>query len=139
METARYLGLDIGTKRIGIAISDPLFITAQSLKTIQRLPEVKSIGEIENLCKEYQVSVIIVGLPKNMNGTLGVQAQDCVDFASKLEKKLGVKIVMEDERLTSKQAERMLAAQNKKYTKEKGLVDLVSAAIILQQFLDKRS
>jgi putative Holliday junction resolvase len=139
METTRYLGLDIGTKRIGIAISDPLYITAQSLKTIQRLPEVQSIGEIENLCKEYQVFVIIVGLPKNMNGTLGTQAQDCVAFASKLEKKLGVKIVMEDERLTSKQAERMLAAQNKKYTKEKGLVDLVSAAIILQQFLDKRS
>lgn len=137
MSFERYIGLDIGTKRIGVAISDPLMITAQPLKTIQREPEANSIEELDNICKEYNVQKVIVGLPKNMNGTIGAQAIDCQEFADKISNELKKEIVFEDERLTSKQAEMFLAQQNKKYTKNKGLVDVASAAIILQQHLDK--
>ncbi|MFH0702644.1 MAG: Holliday junction resolvase RuvX [bacterium] len=138
MPLTRYLGLDVGTKRIGISISDPLFIIAQPLKTIFRHSEQQSIEEIENLCKEYNVSVIIIGLPKNMNGTLGPQAQDVQFYAELIKEKIKVDIVFEDERLTSKDAERILIEQNKKPSRNKELVDVVSAVLILQQYLDKR-
>lgn len=139
MNNERIIGLDVGTKRIGIAISDPLMFTAQPLKTITRIPEAVSLETIDNICKEYNIISIVVGLPKNMNGTIGPQAEDCQNYAQMIKKKTGKDIIFEDERLTSKQAERFLATQNKKYTKNKGLIDVASAAIILQQYLDRRS
>ena len=134
----RYLGLDVGTKRIGIAVTDPLLITAQPLKTISRQPENKSIEEINQVCKEYNVSVIIVGLPKNMDGTLGAQADDAQNYAKLIENQLHIKVILEDERLTSKEAERILILQNRKPSRNKSLVDMAAAAIILQQYLNKR-
>jgi len=134
----RYIGLDIGTKRIGIAVSDPLCIIAQPVKTIKRQPEQQSIEEIRRLCKEYNVSTIIAGLPKNMNGTLGPQAQDVQKYSELIKEKMDVTILFEDERLTSKQAERILIEQNKKPSMNKELIDMASAVIILQQYLDKR-
>ncbi len=137
MTFERYMGLDVGTKRIGVAICDPLKITAQPLCTLERLKDELILDKINKLVNEYNIIAIIVGLPKNMNGTLGPQAEDCTEFAEKIKLKTGKEIIFEDERLTSKQAERFLGEQKKKYTRNKGLVDVASAAIILQQFLDR--
>ncbi len=139
MQYVRYLGLDVGTKRIGSAISDPLAITAQPLKVIFRMPEIKAIEEIEKICKEYNVETIIAGLPRNMNGTLGFQAEDVIAFVDKIKAATGIEVKFEDERLTSKDAARILTEQNKKPSKNKGLIDVTSAILILQQFLDRRS
>jgi putative holliday junction resolvase len=138
MTFERYLALDVGSRRIGIAVSDPLLITAQPLKTILRQPEKASLQEIQEICKEYNVLAIIVGLPKNMDGSLGSQAQDAQYYAKLLEENLKINIIFEDERLTSKEAERMLIFQNKKPSRNKELVDMAAAAIILQQYLNKR-
>lgn len=134
----KIMGLDVGTKRIGIALSDFLLITAQPCETIQREPENEAIKKIAGLCAENKVKKLVVGLPKNMNGTIGEQAQDCENFANLLKQNIpDCEIIFEDERLTSRQAENILAMQGKKYTKNKGLVDLKSACIILQQYLDR--
>ena len=134
----KVMGLDVGTKRIGIAMSDYLLLTAQPTETIQREPENKAIEKIEELCNANSVKKIVIGLPKNMNGTIGTQAEDCIKFADMLKTKLSdIEFIFEDERLSSKQAENILALQGKKYTKNKGLVDLKSACIILQQYLDR--
>ena len=136
----KIMGLDVGTKRIGIALSDFLLITAQPCETISREPENSAVAKIEELCKSNSVNKIIIGLPKNMNGTLGPQAQDCMNFADVLKQRLShIDFIFEDERLTSRQAENILAMQGKKYTKNKGMVDLKSACIILQQYLDRQS
>lgn len=135
----RYIGLDVGTKRIGVALSDPLLITAQPLEAIAREPEEQSLLRIAALCKEHDVLGIVVGFPKNMNGTVGPQAEDCKNFGDKIKNITGLEVFFEDERLTSKQAEQALALQGKKYTKNKSLVDITSAVLILQQFLDRRS
>ncbi|EKE02542.1 MAG: hypothetical protein ACD_20C00363G0008 [uncultured bacterium] len=139
MTNNRYIGLDVGTKRIGIAVSDPLFILARPVKTIPRYPENKSIEEIKDVCKEYNVSVIIVGLPKNMDGSIGPQAQDAMAFAKLLEDNIQTEVVFEDERLSSYEAERILIEQNKKPSKNKALIDMEAAAIVLQQYLNRRS
>lgn len=134
----RFIALDVGTKRIGVATCDPMGITTRSLEVVQRVPEDKAIERIDALCKEYGVQTVVVGLPVNMDGTVGGQAKDCEEFANKL-KNGKLNICFEDERLTSFEAEQILASQGKKYTKDKGLVDMMSAELILRQFLDKRS
>jgi len=135
----RFLGLDIGTKRIGSAISDPLAISAQPLKVILRTPEKKAIEEIMKICNEYNVEAIVAGLPKNMDGTMGFQAEDVITFVEKITNSIGIEVKFEDERLTSKAAERFLIEQNKKPSQNRGLIDITSAILILQQYLDKRS
>ncbi len=132
----RVIGLDVGTKRIGIALSDPLLLTAQPYETIDRLPEKNAIEKIKKICHDNSVKKIIVGLPKNMNNTIGEQANDCIKFSEFFSEEF--EIIFEDERLTSKQAEYILALQGKKYTRNKALVDLKSACIILQQYLDRK-
>ena len=130
----KIIGLDIGKKRIGIAMSDVMGLIAHPVETIQREPENLAIDKIKKICKENNVKKIVAGLPKNMNNTIGEQAQDCIDFANKFKDEY--EIIFEDERLTSKQAEYILAQTGRKYTKDKKLVDLKSACIILQQYLD---
>lgn len=132
----RVLGLDIGKKRIGIAMSDATGIIAQPVETIAREPETSAIEKIKNICKLNDVTVIVAGLPKNMNNTIGDQARDCIEFAENF--KPDYEIIFEDERLTSRQAEYILAQTGRKYTKNKQLVDLKSACIILQQYLDRK-
>ena len=132
----RVLGLDVGTKRIGVAQSDGLGITAQPVKAISRQPEEKAIEEIKQLCTLSSIKTIVIGLPKNMDNSIGAQAQDCMEFAEKL--KPDFEIIFEDERLTSRQAEYFLQQTGKKYTKNKELVDIKSACIILQQYLDRK-
>lgn len=132
----RVLGLDVGKKRIGISMSDALLFTAQPVETIPREPEKEAISKIKEIGKANSVKKIVIGLPKHMNNTVGEQAQDCIEFSKSLEDEF--EIIFEDERLSSKQAEQILALQGKKYTKNKGLVDLKSACIILQQYLDRK-
>ena len=136
MNNQRVLGLDIGTKRIGVAISDPLFITAQPLKAVFRTSDSNAIKEINDIIKEYDIKTVVAGLPKNMDGTIGSQAQNCIDF---MENFSSINVIFEDERLTSRQAEFILKEQGKKYTKQKQLVDIESACLILQQYMDKQS
>ena len=134
----RVIGLDIGTKRIGIALSDPLLITAQPFTTIERKPEKDAIDKIANIIKEYSVEKIVAGLPLMMNGDFGPQAQDCEEFAKKIEQKTNINVIFVDERLTSFEAEEILKAQKVKYTKDKGKVDMIAASIILQEYLDTK-
>ncbi len=132
----KIIGLDIGKKRIGIAISDIMGLIAHPVETISREPESVAIEKIKQICKDNDVKKIVAGLPKNMNNTIGEQAQDCIQFAKNFEDEF--EIIFEDERLTSRQAEYILAQTGRKYTKNKQLVDLKSACIILQQFLDRK-
>ena len=136
MSKQRTLGLDIGTKRIGVSISDPLFITAQPLKVVFRNTEEQAVKQINDIIKEYDIKTIVAGLPKNMDGSIGSQAQNCIDFMKNFS---SVNVIFEDERLTSRQAEFILKEQGKKYTKQKQLVDIESACLILQQYMDKQS
>lgn len=131
----RILGLDVGTKRIGVSQSDALGITAQPLKALQRTPEDKAIEEIKQICRANSINTIVIGLPKNMDNTIGAQAQDCMDFAKNFSE---FEVIFEDERLTSRQAEYILQQTGTKYTKNKELVDIKSACIILQQYLDRK-
>mgnify|MGYP002521844891 CR=1 FL=1 len=126
------MALDVGEKRIGIALSDFLNVIATPHSFISRKPEEEAINQIKKIAKDNRVETIVVGLPINMDGTQGHQAQDCLD---KL--KDSFKIVMEDERLTSDLAEENLRNKKIDFRKNKGLVDIESACIILEQYLSK--
>lgn len=131
----KIMALDIGTKRIGIALSDYLQVIATPHSTIPRVPEDKAVETIVKLAKENRVEKIVIGVPINMDGTLGFQAQDCIDFSQKI---LGFDIIQEDERLTSEEAENRLRARKIDFRKNKGLVDMESASIILEQYLSRK-
>ena len=126
------MALDVGTKRIGIALSDYLQVIAIPHSFISRVPESKALEEIYKIAKENNVGKIVVGIPKNMDGSIGFQAQDCIDFSQKI---LGFDIILEDERLTSEEAESRLKARKIDFRKNKGLVDMESAGVILEQYL----
>lgn len=130
----KIMALDIGTKRIGIALSDFLLVTATGHSYISREPEDKAIETILNIAKENHVEKIVAGLPINMDGTKGFQAQNCKEFVSKIK---DYEIVFEDERLTSDAAEENLRQRKIDFRKDKGLVDVESACIILEQYLSK--
>ncbi|PWL73669.1 Holliday junction resolvase RuvX [Candidatus Gastranaerophilales bacterium] len=131
----KIMALDVGTKRIGVALSDFLLMLANGHSCIQRQPESKAIEDILKIAGENHVKKIIVGLPINMDGTQGSQAQDCKDFAQKI---TGYEIIFEDERLTSDAAEENLRNKKIDYKKNKGLVDIESACIILEQYLSRK-
>ena len=132
----RVLGLDIGEKRIGVSVSDPLLISAQPLDTILREPEEKSLEIIMKICNDYNVNKIVAGYPLLMSGIEGKQALNCKEFSEKISQKTGIDVILVDERLTSTLAERTLREQGKKYTRNKSMVDKVAAILILQQYLD---
>ena len=131
----KIMALDVGTKRIGIALSDYLQVIATPHSTIPREPEKQAIETISKLAKENRVEKIVVGVPINMDGTQGFQAQNCIDFAQKI---LGFDIIFEDERLTSDEAEQRLRARKFDFRKNKGLVDMESACVILEQYLNRK-
>ncbi len=131
----KIMALDIGTKRIGIALSDFLQVIATPHSTIARMPEEKAIEAIKNVAKENRVEKIIVGIPINMDDSKGFQAQDCINFSQKIS---GFDIIYEDERLTSEEAEQRLRSRKIDFRKNKGLVDMESACIILEQYLSRK-
>lgn len=130
----KIMALDVGTKRIGIALSDYLHVIANRHSYIAR--DENSVQTIVNIAKENNVKKIIVGVPYNMDGTKGSQAKDCIDFAGTIQ---GFEVIFEDERLTSETAEENLKAQKINFRKDKGLVDVESARIILEQYLSRNN
>lgn len=130
----KVMALDVGTKRIGIALSDYLQVIATPHSFISRQPEDKAIEKITKIAKENRVEKIVVGVPKNMDGSEGFQAKDCINFSQKIS---GFDIILEDERLTSEEAEERLRARKVDFRKNKGLVDMESACVILEQYLGK--
>ena len=132
----RYIGLDVGDRTIGIAISDPFLLTAQSLMTIKRKSKIEDIEIINDIIKEKEVSKIIVGLPKNMNNTIGPQAKKVKTFVKELRKHTDLDIEYVDERLTTVSATRVLIEQNVSRKKRKDVIDSIAATYILQTYLD---
>ena len=130
----KVMALDIGTKRIGIALSDFLLMLSNGHSYISRQPEDKALESIYKIAKENHVEKIVIGLPLNMDGTKGSQAKDCENFASKIK---DYEIIFEDERLTSDTAEENLRNKKIDFRKDKGLVDIESACIILEQYLSR--
>lgn len=129
----RILSLDIGTKRIGVAVSDAMYFGATPVKTISRINDKKALDEVEELLKLYSTDTLLIGIPYNMDGTLGQQAKNCLDFIEPIKDKYN--IIYEDERLSSNEAEDILKKRNKKYTRNKGMVDMVAACVILEDYL----
>lgn len=135
----RYIGLDLGTKTLGVSISDETKTIASSLKTL-RFSENNSdeiLDELINIVKEFNVEKIVLGLPKNMNNTIGERAISAMDFGKKISELLDIPVVMQDERLSTVSAHNYLIEANMSRKKRKGVVDAVAANIILQTYLDK--
>lgn len=135
----RIMGLDFGSKTVGVAISDPLLITAQGIEIIRRKEENKirrTLARIEELIEEYQVGEIVLGLPKNMNDTLGVRAELTMEFKDKLERRTGLPVHTWDERLTTVAADKTMIEAGIRRENRKEFVDKIAAVLILQGFLD---
>ena len=136
----RLMGLDYGSKTVGVAVSDPLRLTAQGVETVWRKQENKlrqTMARIEELISEYQVERIVLGYPKNMNNTVGERAVKSLEFKEKLEKRTGLPVVMWDERLTTAEAERTLMETGVRRENRKQFLDQMAAVLILQGYLDR--
>lgn len=137
----RIMGLDLGAKTVGVAISDPLLITAQGIEIIRRERENKlrqTLARIEELIEEYEVEEIVLGLPKNMNDTLGERAEFSLAFRDKLERRTGLPVTMWDERLTTVAAEQAMIEAGIRREERAEHVDKIAACLILQGYLDKK-
>ena len=131
----KVMALDIGTKRIGIALSDYLLMIANGHSYVSREPEEKAIEEISRIAKENNVKKIVIGLPLNMDNSEGFQAENCKEFAKKIK---NYEIIFEDEKLTSETAKENISNKKIDFKKDKGLVDIESACIILEQYLARK-
>ncbi len=137
----RILGLDYGSKTVGVALSDPLGLTAQPLETIQRKEENKlrrTLARIEELVREYQVERIVLGFPRNMNHTIGERGEKTLIFRDMLERRTGLPVVLWDERLTTVAAERVLMESGVRRENRKEVIDQIAASLILQGFLENK-
>lgn len=138
----RIMGLDYGSKTVGVAVSDPLGLTAQGIETICRKEENKlrkTLARIEELVKEYEVEKIVLGLPKHMNNDLGERAEKSLEFQEMLMRRTGLEVVMWDERLSTASAERTLIESQVRREDRKKYVDKIAAVFILQGYLDALS
>lgn len=135
----RILGIDLGEKRVGLAASDALGITAQGLETIQLKGEHEICSKIMKVVKEKNIGKIVFGLPRNMNGTLGPQAQKVQKIAEKIKDLSNLPIDFEDERLSTMSAEKVLLEADTSRAKRKKVIDRLAAVIILQSYLDRQS
>ncbi len=133
----RILGLDIGEKRIGLAISDELGITAQGLETLQRTELAHDIQSLREIIREKEIGKLVVGLPKNMNGTLGFQAEEVQKLVTLLTEQCPLEVEYWDERLTTVAAHRVLLEGDISRRKRKKAVDQIAAVLILQGYLDR--
>lgn len=132
----RILGLDVGSKTIGVAVSDPLGFTAQGITTIRRTNKEKDLEEIKKFCDEYKAETIVIGLPKNMNGTIGPSGEIIMAFGKLIEEELKVQIKFWDERLTTVAAHKAMLEADLSRSKRKKIVDKVASTFILQGYLD---
>jgi putative Holliday junction resolvase len=135
-ESGRVLALDVGSKRIGVAVSDPLGITAQGLETIQRQNKRKDMEALGQLLKEYEVRQVVVGLPLRLSGAEGTQSEKMRRFASDLETHFGVTVHLWDERWTSTEANRLLRETDLSIEKRGRAVDRMAAILILQSWME---
>ena len=137
----RIMGLDYGSKTVGVAVSDPLLITAQGLEIIRRKDENKlrqTLARIEELIVQYEVSEIVLGLPKNMNNTEGDRVNLTNEFKEKLERRTGLSVHLYDERLTTVIADKTMMEAGVRRENRKDYVDMIAATIILQDYLDRQ-
>ena len=135
----RIQGLDYGSKTVGVAVSDPLGLTAQAVETIWRKQENhlrQTLARIDELATEYQVERIVLGYPKNMNNTIGERAEKALEFQQMLEKRTGLQVIMWDERLTTVEANRTLMEASVRRETRKKYLDQLAAVFILQGYLD---
>lgn len=138
----RILGLDFGSRTVGVAVSDPLMITAQGVEIIRRKEENKlrqTLARIEELVREYEVSLIVLGLPKNMNNTLGDRVEKTMEFKESLIRRTGLEVIMWDERLTTVAADKAMMEAGIRRENRKDYVDMIAAELILQGYLDSKS
>ena len=138
-ENTRIMGLDFGSKTVGVAVSDSLLITAQGVETITRKSENKlrqTLARIEELIKEYNVNKIVLGYPKNMNNSVGERCEKTEEFKKSLERRTGLEVVLWDERLTTIEADRTLIESDVRRENRKKFVDKLAAVLILQGYLD---
>lgn len=134
----RYLGLDLGSRTLGVAVSDKTGLIATSLRTIRHNEEYdRLLVEVQGLVNELGIDAIVLGFPKNMNNSIGLKGELSLDFKSKLEEKLAIPIYLEDERLTTVTANNVLLSGNVSRKNRKKVVDSVAATIILQSYLDR--
>ena len=135
---SRILGLDIGTKTVGVAVSDLLGMTAQPVETIKIDSEAGDLGfvRLAELIKEYKPAKLVLGLPKHMNGDEGIRAEASREFGSKLTVEFGLEVVYQDERLTTAQAEKVLIDGGVRRKNRKKSIDKLAAVLILQNYLD---
>ena len=134
--------MDYGSKTIGVAISDPLGLTAQGVEIIRREEENKlrkSLRRIEELVKQYEVEELVLGFPKNMNNTIGERAEKSLQLKETLERRLGLPVVMWDERLTTVEANRTLMESGVRRENRGKYVDMIAAVFILQGYLDAKA
>ena len=137
----RVMGLDYGSKTGGVALSDPLGLTAQGIETIWRRDENKlrkTCARIEELIREYEVERIVLGLPRHMNSDVGDRAEKSLEFGEMLRRRTGLEVVMWDERLTTVEAERILIESNVRREDRKKYIDKIAAVFILQGYLDSK-
>ena len=136
-KTMRIMGLDMGSHTIGLAISDESGLIAQSLETIRRKSMEEDLKEITRVIDQFKIEKIVVGLPKNMNGTLGKQAEMVLEWIETLKKRISLPVVTWDERLTTVGATKILLEADLSRKKRKKVIDQLAAALILQGFLDQ--
>ena len=134
----RIMGLDLGDKTIGVAVSDELGWTAQGIETIKRTSLESDMKRLSEIASQFSVEEVVVGLPKNMNGTIGPRGELCQAFAKDVENRLKLPVRMWDERLTTMAAEKMLVAADVSRKKRKQVIDKMAAVMILQGYLDFR-
>ena len=134
----RILGLDVGSKTIGLAVSDPLGITAQGLQTLRRRNKKTDFGQLQNVIAEYGVAEIVVGYPLRMSGVEGIQAEKVQEFAEELRHRFKLPVHLFDERLTSVEANRVLRETDMSIRRRAEVVDQLAAVLILQSFLEFR-
>jgi putative Holliday junction resolvase len=135
---SRVLGLDVGSKRIGMAISDPLGITAQGIETLQRRNKRTDFARLEEIIRQYQVSEMVMGLPLRMTGAEGIQAEKMQLFAEEIRRRFRVPVHLWDERLSSVQANRLLRETEMSIKRRAEVVDQMAAVLILQSWMDAR-
>jgi putative Holliday junction resolvase len=132
----RIMGLDYGTKRIGVAISDPECIMAHPLDTVEVRADGSHIAILVNIARDYEVTQIVVGLPYNMDGSIGESGERVIEWSEQLKTSLGLPVLLWDERLTTSEAHEFLMNLNVKGKKRKSIVDKIAASIILKDYLD---
>ena len=133
----RIMSLDVGSRTIGIACSDALFMTAQGIETIRRTSLEKDFNRLQELIAEYEVHELVVGMPKNMNGTKGERAEKTEEFVEKMKEVIDLPVSYWDERLSTVMAERQLIAADVSRKKRKSVIDKMAAVVILQGYLDR--